>query len=148
MRFTPGCDKLIIGTCPPSYQAPEGFLGLCKGPASDIWSAGCIFLEMKTRKHPFETNQTGDERFTIIFKKIFSMVPFPNLEEWKRSTKQGLISEVETRLSEHDFTSINISTEERGFELLTRLLEPDQKKRITAKRALEYSVFKEEKDVV
>jgi serine/threonine protein kinase len=36
------------------YRSPELLLGFeSYGPAVDLWSAGCIFLELLTKKSPF-----------------------------------------------------------------------------------------------
>jgi serine/threonine protein kinase/tetratricopeptide (TPR) repeat protein len=54
----------IVGT--PSYMSPEQASGLPVGPASDIFSVGCVFYELLTGKQPFEGNSLVDILYAVL----------------------------------------------------------------------------------
>ena len=62
------CDEPAAGTM--AYVAPELLLGLRQtGPWIDIWSTGCVLVEMVTRRILFQTDsvtqQVCDNRTTV-----------------------------------------------------------------------------------
>jgi serine/threonine protein kinase len=54
----------IVGT--PFYMSPEQASGLPIGPASDIFSVGCVFYELLTGKRPFEGNSLVDILYAVL----------------------------------------------------------------------------------
>eukprot|EP01055_Gregarina_sp_Pseudo9_P001947 Gregarina_sp_Pseudo_9__1946@NODE_233_length_3487_cov_75_999420_g217_i0_p1_GENE_NODE_233_length_3487_cov_75_999420_g217_i0NODE_233_length_3487_cov_75_999420_g217_i0_p1_ORF_typecomplete_len373_score0_00Pkinase/PF00069_25/8_2e66Pkinase_Tyr/PF07714_17/5_1e42Kinaselike/PF14531_6/3_1e12Kdo/PF06293_14/9e10Pkinase_fungal/PF17667_1/1_2e05RIO1/PF01163_22/5_5e05WaaY/PF06176_11/7_6e05APH/PF01636_23/0_00015Haspin_kinase/PF12330_8/0_011FTA2/PF13095_6/0_041EcKinase/PF02958_20/2_2e02EcKinase/PF02958_20/0_13YrbL len=60
------------------YRPPEVLLGDCRYDASiDIWSAGCVIVEMLTGKPLFQ----GTSEIDTLF-KIFKLLGTPTIEEW------------------------------------------------------------------
>jgi eukaryotic-like serine/threonine-protein kinase len=54
----------IVGT--PSYMSPEQARGQPVGPASDIFSVGCLFYELLTGRRPFEGNSLVDILYAVL----------------------------------------------------------------------------------
>jgi serine/threonine protein kinase len=53
-----------------SYVAPEILLGVrVYGPSVDIWSAGCVLVELLTRKVLFQTS-SAIQQVTIVIAVI------------------------------------------------------------------------------
>ena len=50
-RSKPGDENEPVGTL--AYMAPEVTEGVPTGPAADVWSLGCLLLELLTGKSPF-----------------------------------------------------------------------------------------------
>ena len=116
------------------YRAPEILLGQEKYTMSaDIWSVGCIFVELCERK-PF---LKGDSEIDQIF-KILDLVGTPSTEEF------SIISEMKhfkvsfpkfkrTSFKER-FSEMNMD----AIDLLDKLFEFNPNKRISAKSALKH----------
>ncbi|WP_264058537.1 serine/threonine-protein kinase [Mycolicibacterium psychrotolerans] len=62
---------LVVGSC--AYMAPERFSGDRGGPASDVYSLGCLLYEMLTGRAPFEA---ADVR-QVMSAHMFSAPPPP-----------------------------------------------------------------------
>ena len=64
------------------YRAPEVILGSkLYGPAIDMWSLGCLFAEITTRKPLF----AGSSEVNQLF-KIFQVLGTPNECTWQGSS--------------------------------------------------------------
>ena len=82
--FRLACDFDIraytLGVVTQWYRAPEVLLGASSDSfAIDIWSIGCIFSEMATRRPLFQGD--SDSKVDQLF-KIFSIMSTPNEETW------------------------------------------------------------------
>ncbi|KAF9351221.1 Cyclin-dependent kinase catalytic subunit [Mortierella sp. AD094] len=119
------------------YRAPEILLGSRHySTAVDMWSVGCIFAEMITRKPLFPGDSEIDELF-----KIFELRGTPNeqiwpgvqeLKDWKPTFPQWGRSGMDTVLP---------TLNKEGLDLISQMLEYDPARRISAKRALQHSFF-------
>lgn len=62
------------------YRPPELLLGETQyGPAVDVWSAACVFLEMFTKKAIFP----GEGGELSQLEKVYSILGVPTAEDWK-----------------------------------------------------------------
>lgn len=140
------------------YRAPELLLKL-PGPYStpiDVWSIGCIFGEILTRK-PIFRGQTEIEQIRLIFETLGA----PNDELWPDFGKFGLARKI--KLPDYRYNRLLSLLDndkilgDSGFHLWNRLLaydpgnkglsKPDMRKkndRITAKESLDHDFFTEE----
>jgi cell division cycle 2-like len=134
------------------YRAPELLFGEEKyTPAIDIWSLGCIFGELIQQEAIMQGQGELDQ-----IDKIFSMLGSPTEENWPEFTslptskifKWRSATSGTKRLQE--LFPINppphfkqTFLDGNGFDLLTKLLVLNPKKRITAKEALEHRYFRD-----
>uniref|UniRef100_A0A0N5AWQ9 Protein kinase domain-containing protein n=1 Tax=Syphacia muris TaxID=451379 RepID=A0A0N5AWQ9_9BILA len=120
------------------YRAPEILLGSRRyGMAVDIWSIGCIFAEMATKKPLFQGDSEIDELF-----RIFRILSTPTEEVWngvsalpdfKPSFPKWPVNQLEDKVRDY--------MPPEGIDLLQRMLIFDPAKRISAKRALFHKYF-------
>ena len=121
------------------YRAPEILLGSRQySTGVDMWSVGCIFAEMITRKPLFP----GDSEIDEIF-KIFRVLGTPNEDAWP-----GVTTLPNFKSTFPQWTRRNIEThipgiDEVGADLLQNLLNYDPAMRISAKRSLLHKYFTE-----
>jgi len=121
------------------YRPPELLLGTTVyGPEVDMWSAGCIMLELFTTKPIFQGN---DEIHQL--QVVYDILGTPNPNDWpgltelpwyelvkpNRTTKGGLRELFRKWLSP------------AGLDLAERLLAYDPSKRVTALEALKQPYF-------
>jgi serine/threonine-protein kinase len=64
MAITQTQPGTILGTA--GYMSPEQVRGELAGPASDIFSAGCVFFEMVTGKQPFARATPAETQAAIL----------------------------------------------------------------------------------
>ncbi|XP_790847.3 cyclin-dependent kinase 2 [Strongylocentrotus purpuratus] len=125
------------------YRAPEILLG-CRyySTAVDIWSLGCIFVEMITRRALFP----GDSEIDQLF-RIFRTMGTPDEKLWPGVTSLPDYKTSFPRWTPQDFTKIVPMLNKDGKDLLKSMLcyEPD--KRISAKTGLSHPYFKDVKMV-
>ncbi|XP_014486235.1 PREDICTED: cyclin-dependent kinase 1-like isoform X2 [Dinoponera quadriceps] len=119
------------------YRAPEILLGATRySCAIDMWSIGCIFAEMTTKKPLFQ----GDSEIDQLF-RIFRILRTPTEEIWP-----GV-----TQLSDYKATFPNWMTNNLelhvkhldacGLDLLQSMLKYDPVYRISARAALQHPYF-------
>jgi serine/threonine protein kinase len=119
------------------YRAPEILLGGKRySTPVDIWSIGCIFAEMATRKPMF----TGDCEIDQLF-KIFRCLGTPTAKTWP-----AVVDLPDYNVSFPQFSPVSLETlipqlDYNGRELLLKLLAYDPGKRISARAALEHPYF-------
>ncbi|KAG9470923.1 hypothetical protein GDO78_016312 [Eleutherodactylus coqui] len=116
------------------YRAPEVLLQSSYATSVDLWSVGCIFAEMFSRKPFFHGNSDVDQ-----LEKIFDVIGLPGEESWP--------SEVAVPQSSfHDrqpqrIEDIVLDIDELGKDLLLNCLRFIPEKRITAFAALSHPYF-------
>lgn len=121
------------------YRAPEVLLGAPRYSCPvDIWSIGCIFAEMATKKPLFQ----GDSEIDQLF-RIFRVLRTPTEEIWK-----GVSSLPEYKAIFPNWTSYTLAKQlknmdEDGIDLLSKMLVYDPSKRISAKGVAAHPYFKD-----
>ncbi|XP_067891851.1 cyclin-dependent kinase 2-like isoform X5 [Heterodontus francisci] len=121
------------------YRAPEILMG-CKfySTAVDVWSIGCIFAEMVTRKPLFP----GDSEIDQLF-RIFRTLGTPNESVWPGVTQLPDYKANFPRWIRQDFNKILPNLDIDGKDLLMQMLQYDPNKRISAKVAISHRFFRD-----
>lgn len=124
------------------YRPPELLFGATVyGPEVDMWSAGCIMLELFTKKPVFQGN---DEIHQLDV--IYRILGTPSTERWQGLTALPWYELVKPKDVIHghfrDLFSRWLSP--AALDLAERLLAYDPMQRVTALEALEAPYFKEE----
>ena len=136
------------------YRAPEVLLGTTYATPVDIWSIGCIFAELFTRKPLFPGQYEVDQ-----LAKIFEMLGTPSESEWPEDSAVlrnnfvysrprsvvDLVPEIDPLAKDlieviGCFFIFILTYLIQSFQ---RMLRFDPKKRITAHEALEHPYFSE-----
>ncbi|NXI48768.1 CDK3 kinase, partial [Chloroceryle aenea] len=119
------------------YRAPEILLG-CKyySTAVDIWSIGCIFGEMVTRKALF----LGDSEIDQLF-RIFRTLGTPTEATWPGVTQLPDYKQDFPQWARKKMKEIVPNLDQDGRDLLVQLLLYDPSRRISAKAALSHLFF-------
>ncbi|KAF2742785.1 Pkinase-domain-containing protein [Sporormia fimetaria CBS 119925] len=119
------------------YRSPEILLGGRQySTGVDMWSVGCIFAEMCTRKPLFP----GDSEIDEIF-KIFRVLGTPNEQEWPGVTSFPDFKPSFPKWSRTDIADIVTSLDDFGLDLLEAMLVYDPAGRISAKQAVLHPYF-------
>ncbi|XP_073470061.1 cyclin-dependent kinase 2 isoform X2 [Aquarana catesbeiana] len=121
------------------YRAPEILLG-CKyySTAVDIWSLGCIFAEMITKRALFP----GDSEIDQLF-RIFRTLGTPDEASWPGVTSMPDYKSTFPKWARQDFSKVVPPLDEDGRDLLAQMLQYDSNKRISAKAALSHPFFRD-----
>ncbi|XP_070757963.1 cyclin-dependent kinase 2 isoform X3 [Enoplosus armatus] len=121
------------------YRAPEILLG-CKyySTAVDIWSLGCIFAEMITRRALFP----GDSEIDQLF-RIFRTLGTPDETVWPGVTSMPDYKPSFPKWARQDLSKVVPLLDEDGRELLGEMLNYDPNKRLSAKNALVHRFFRD-----
>ncbi|XP_033105761.1 cyclin-dependent kinase 2-like [Anneissia japonica] len=119
------------------YRAPEILLGcrLYDMPV-DIWSLGCIFVEMLTRRALFP----GDSEIDQLF-RIFRTLGTPDDNTWPGVTKLPDFKSTFPKWNAQDINKIVPTLDKDGKNLLSQMLCFVPERRITAKSALNHPFF-------
>jgi cyclin-dependent kinase len=119
------------------YRAPEILLGGRQySTGVDMWSVGCIFAEMCTRKPLFP----GDSEIDEIF-KIFRSLGTPTEQEWPGVTSLPDFKPSFPKWARQDIANTVTSLDDIGLDLLDALLVYDPAGRISAKQAILHPYF-------
>lgn len=121
------------------YRAPEILLGgRAYSTGVDMWSVGCIFAEMCTRKPLFP----GDSEIDEIF-KIFRILGTPTEAEWPGVTSLPDFKASFPKWVRNEEVPLvaDGSLSEEGLDLLDALLMYDPAARISAKQACAHPYF-------
>lgn len=119
------------------YRAPEILLGGRQySTGVDMWSVGCIFAEMCTRKPLFP----GDSEIDEIF-KIFRILGTPNEQEWPGVTSFPDFKPSFPKWARQDIATTVTNLDDTGLDLLDALLVYDPAGRISAKQAVMHPYF-------
>lgn len=119
------------------YRAPEILLG-CKyySTAVDVWSLGCIFTEMLTKKALF----TGDSEIDQLY-RVFRTLGTPNEDTWPGVTQLPDYKSSFPKWSPHDLAKVVPCLDSDGADLVKQMLVYEPDKRISAKGALHHKYF-------
>ncbi|KAF7696553.1 Cyclin-dependent kinase 1 [Cucumispora dikerogammari] len=118
------------------YRSPEILLGSrFYGPQVDIWSLGCVFLEMILLRIVFEGENEMDQ---II--QIFKILGTPTNLEWK-GVEELVNYGFETTVYKRKNLKSLLDADINFIDLIEKMLIYDPKKRITAKDALNHIYF-------
>ena len=126
------------------YRSPEILLGGRQySTGVDMWSVGCIFAEMSTRKPLFP----GDSEIDEIF-KIFRVLGTPTEEDWPGVTSfpdfKSSFPKWERKRDEEMVSDDGAKVlGDSGLDLLEALLQYDPAARISAKQAVAHQYFLE-----
>lgn len=119
------------------YRSPEILLGGRQySTGVDMWSVGCIFAEMCTRKPLFP----GDSEIDEIF-KIFRILGTPSEQDWPGVTSFPDFKPSFPKWGRTDIANIVTSLDETGLDLLDALLVYDPAGRISAKQTVIHPYF-------
>ncbi|KAK2495869.1 hypothetical protein MC885_006824 [Smutsia gigantea] len=119
------------------YRAPEILLGSkFYSTAVDVWSIGCIFAEMVTRKALFP----GDSEIDQLF-RIFRTLGTPNEATWPGVTQLPDYKGSFPKWTRKGLEEIVPNLDPEGKDLLVQLLQYDPSRRISAKSALAHPYF-------
>ena len=125
------------------YRAPEILLGQKEySTPVDIWSIGLIFYEMAHRKPLF----AGDCEIDQIF-KIFQMFGTPNEKTWPGVTKLPEFKLTFPQFKGKGINAYNRNIDHVGLDLLSKMIQLDPCKRISAKQALQHPYFNDLREI-
>ncbi|XP_030245822.1 cyclin-dependent kinase 1 [Drosophila navojoa] len=119
------------------YRAPEVLLGSPRYSCPvDIWSIGCIFAEMATRKPLFQ----GDSEIDQLF-RMFRILKTPTEDIWPGVTSLPDYKNTFPCWSTNQLTSQLKNLDSDGIDLIQRMLVYDPVHRISAKDILDHPYF-------
>ena len=128
------------------YRPPELLLGTTQYNASvDLWSVGCVLLELLSGNTPFRV-KSESEAMRAIF-SVFGTPPEDS--ELRKLPYWSAYEQTETahktgRFNEWLSTRFKVAaSDSAAANLVSRLLEPDPSKRISARDALNHRYFNE-----
>lgn len=119
--------------CTLQYSAPELLIGSTVYDNSvDLWACGCVFLEMILGIVPFDANSE-----VKILHQQFSLLGTPPREKWPELPSTVNIGNFQSTLRE----VVPSEIDEKGIDLIEKLLSFSPLLRISAKQALKHPFF-------
>jgi len=119
------------------YRAPEILLGMPRySVAIDVWSVGCIFAELATKKPLFP----GDSEIDQLFHISRTLGTFTE-ENWPGVTKLPAYNPMFPAWKMQDISRMIPQLDSNGIDLLLKMLVYCPGKRISAKKALSHPYF-------
>ncbi|XP_071648498.1 cyclin-dependent kinase 1 isoform X1 [Temnothorax longispinosus] len=119
------------------YRAPEILLGATRySCAIDMWSIGCIFAEMATKKPLFQ----GDSEIDQLF-RIFRILRTPTEDIWPGVTQLSDYKATFPNWMTNNLESQVKTLDADGLDLLQAMLTYDPVYRISARAALKHPYF-------
>ncbi|CAL0305255.1 unnamed protein product [Lupinus luteus] len=136
------------------YRAPELLLGAKHyTSAVDMWAVGCIFAELLTLKPLFQGSEVKapPNPFQLDqLDKIFKVLGHPTLEKWSSLANLPHWHHDVQHIQGHKYDNtslcnvVHLSPKSLAYDLLSKMLDYDPRKRITATQALEHEYFRME----
>lgn len=119
------------------YRAPEILLGARSyACAVDLWSVGCIFGEMMTRRPLFPADTEIDALF-----RMFRLLGTPNQQSWPGIAQLPDFKANFPIWSPQPLPNVVPGLGPAGYDLLQQLLTFDPVRRVSAKAALFHGFF-------
>ncbi|KAL6055229.1 Cell division protein kinase 1 [Balamuthia mandrillaris] len=119
------------------YRAPEILLGQKRySTPVDIWSVGCIFAELVTKRPLFPGDCEIDELF-----RIFRTLGTPNEDVWPGVTELPDFKDTFGQWDPQPLSEIAPGLDPLGLDLLGKMLKYAPGQRISAKEALNHPYF-------
>jgi len=119
------------------YRAPEILLGQQQySVAVDVWSAGCIFAEMITKRALFP----GDSEIDQIF-RIFRTLGTPSNDVWQGCTQLPEYKASFPKWKPTELAKMIPGADDAAIDLINRTLVYEPGQRISAKSALDHPYF-------
>ncbi|CAL1284399.1 unnamed protein product [Larinioides sclopetarius] len=121
------------------YRAPEILLGVKEYSTSvDIWSLGCIFAEMLTKRPLFP----GDSEIDQLF-RVFRTMGTPDEDTWPGCSSLMDYKPTFPKWLPRDITATLPMLDFEGADILLKMLIYPPTKRLSAKNALSHPFFKD-----
>ncbi|XP_076336803.1 cyclin-dependent kinase 2-like [Tachypleus tridentatus] len=121
------------------YRAPEILLGAkFYSTPVDVWSMGCIFAEMLTRRALFP----GDSEIDQLF-RVFRTLGTPDEDTWPGVTKLPDYKSSFPKWKAQDMNKLVPNLDFDGQDLLLKMLKYEPNLRISAKSALSHRYFRD-----
>jgi len=119
------------------YRAPDVLMGSRKySTPIDIWSAGCIFAEMATGRPLFPGSSVSDQLI-----RIFKIMGTPTEESWPGVSEFPDYKADFPHHPQQSLAAIVHGLDDKGLNLLSRMLQYDPNQRITAQAAMKHPYF-------